>query len=468
MLRKRIITLLLALCCLLGLSGAAMALEVDCDSAYCFSPADFPQEEALAGICILELPDPDTGTLLLGSRVLRSGDILTADQLAQMTFAPLQTEADAEASVTYLPIYDSRVDREATMTISIRGKEDKSPVAEDSVMETYKNLPNEARLKVTDPEGKALTYTVTRQPKRGSVIVREDGSFLYTPKKNKVGVDSFTYTATDPAGNVSREATVTIQIMKPTAQTMYTDTVGADCRFAAEWMKNTGLFVGEQVGGESCFRPDAQVSRGEFLTMVMGVLDIPAEETAVSSAYTDGAPDWLKPYMAAALRSGLLTGIPVSETGVFDAEAPITGAEAAVILQNAMALNVPEETASAQEVSADEATVKEVAAKEVSAKEIVVKDAAVLAVSADGQSFAGTFGLSSDRPSGEMDNAADADAGEENTVPAWAETSLRAMDGAGIVLAANASLTRGEVANILYQVSLLAPTAPGTAIFRVQ
>lgn len=406
MFRNRIVCFCLVLCCLLGLSSAALALEVDCDSAYCFSTDDFSSGEALSGICILELPESASGTVMLGSRVLRAGDILTADQLAQMTFAPLQTQADAMASVTYLPIYDDRVEKEATMTISIRGKEDKAPVAEDSVMETYKNLPNEAMLKVTDPEGAALTFTVTRQPKRGDVIIRDDGSFLYTPKKNKVGVDSFTYTAADPAGNVSREATVTIQIVKPTEAQQYTDTLGKECRFAAEWMRNTGLFVGENIGGESCFRPEAQVSKGAFLTMLVNMLDIPAEEAAVSSVYADEAPDWLKPYLAAAVRSGLLTGIPVSETGAFGYDAPITGAEAAVMLQNALSLSVSGEAAEA--VSAEE------------------------------------------------------------EVPAWAGTALSALESSGIHLSAGEELTRGEVANVLYQVSLIAPTAPGTAVFRIQ
>ena len=65
-------------------------------------------------------------------------------------------------------------------------------------METYKNLPNKGKLKVTEPEGEHMVFTVVRQPKRGQVVINEDGSFEYTPKKNKVGVDSFTYTATDP------------------------------------------------------------------------------------------------------------------------------------------------------------------------------------------------------------------------------------------------------------------------------
>ena len=399
MFRTRIVCAMLAACCLLGVCAGVSALEVECDSTYCFSAEDFSAEEAISGICITGLPDASTGTVMLGSRVLRTGDILAADQLAQMTFSPLQTLEDQDAVVTYLPIYEDRVAPAVTMTIAIRGKEDKAPVAEDSAVETYKNLPNEGRLKVSDPEGQALTFTVTRQPKRGTVEVRENGTFLYTPKKNKVGVDSFTYTATDPAGNVSREATVTIQIMKPTDATQYTDTAGKSFRFAAEWMKNTGLFVGEKIGGALCFNSDKTVSRGEFLAMMVKALNIPVDEKADFTGYTDEVPQWLKPYLAAAMRSGLTAGVQTLETGAFGAHDSITGGEAAVMLQNAMDLTV---------------------------------SAAAL----------------------------------ENAEDSWAAAAVAAMNENGIAITAGDVLTRGQVAEILYQASCLAEEAPGLAMYQ--
>ena len=403
MFRNRIVCLLLALVLTGSLAGAVWAAEVDSDATYCFSSADFSDDEALTGVCITALPEAAVGTVLLGSRVVQPGDILTAEQLALMTFAPLRTQEDVTASVSYLPIYPDHVAQTATMTIAVRGKEDKAPIAEDMVMETYKNLPNEAQLKVMDPEGGAMTYTVVRQPKRGEVILRQDGSFLYTPKKNKVGVDSFTYTATDAAGNVSREATVTIQIIKPTDAAQYTDTIGRDCRFAAEWMRNTGLFVGEKISGEQCFYPDKEVSRGEFLAMVVKVLNIPREAGDISAMSAD-APQWMQPYLAAAVRAGLTTGIPVDESGAFDAEASVTGAEAAVMLQNALDLTAIRET-----------------------------------------------GVT-----------------EEAAVPAWAADALNVLEGYGICLTAGEAVTRGQAANALYRVSALAEEAPGTAVFRVQ
>lgn len=340
MFRSRFVCLLAALACVLSLGVSAAAAEVDCDSVYCFSSSDFSAQDPVIGICITELPQSDAGTVMLGSRVIRAGDILTAEQLAQMTFSPLWTEENQDAVVTYLPIYEDRVAEEATMTIAIHGKEDNAPVAEDSALETYKNLPNEGKLKATDPEGKPLTFTVTRQPKRGTVTVREDGSFTYTPKKNKVGVDSFTFTAADPAGNVSREATVTVQILRPADSSQYTDTANSGCRFTAEWMKNTGIFSGEQVGNARCFSPERAVTRGEFLAMTMRALDIPTEANADYTGFDDPCPAWLKPYLAAAMRSGLVSGYPQEEGAVFKADQAITGAEAAAILRNALDLPV--------------------------------------------------------------------------------------------------------------------------------
>lgn len=335
MFRTRIALVLAAVALMGYLIVPAAGAEVDCGSVYCFSAEDFSGTEEIAGICITDLPQEMAGTLALGSRILRPGDILTAEQVGKMTFTPVPGEEDRELQVGYLPIYENSVGPDTALTLSIRGREDKPPVAEDCAVETYKNLSVTGKLKVSDPEGQPMTFTVTRQPKRGTVELGADGSFTYTPKKNKVGVDSFVFTATDPAGKVSREATVTVTILKATDGTQYTDTKGLSCQFAAEWMKNTGIFVGERLDGNACFQPEKTVTRGEFTAMLVKTLELPKEEVTLTG-YTDDIPQWLRPYVAAAVRSGLTAGLPDQET--FGAEKPITGAEAAVMVQNALGL----------------------------------------------------------------------------------------------------------------------------------
>ncbi len=349
MFQKRIVCLLAAVACMCALVLPGIAAEVDSDTVYCFTSGDFSaSSDPLMGVCITSLPEPASGTVMLGTRIIQPGDILTAQQLTQMTFCPVRSQEDAVATVGYLPIYDDRVEQNAELTISIRGKQDKAPTAKDVTLETYKNVPNEGKLKASDPEKQVLTYTVTRQPRRGDVVVQEDGRFTYTPKKNKVGVDSFTYTATDPAGNVSKEATVTVKILKPTEAALYQDTVGLDCRFEAEWLRNTGLFSGEQVGGQLCFRPEKPVSKGEFTAMLLESLNAPVEQQSAYTELAQDAPQWLRPYLAAAVRSGLLTGL--AET--FEADQPITGQEAAVMLQNA--LDLATETMASEDLSPQE------------------------------------------------------------------------------------------------------------------
>ncbi len=139
---QRFLCLTLAALCILGPAATAAAAEVDCDAVYCFTREDFAQEEALTGVCITGLPDSKAGTVLLGSRVIRSGDILSAGQLSLLSFMPLQTEEDVQATVSYLPIYENRVAPKATVTIAIRGKQDQAPEAIESALESYKNLPN--------------------------------------------------------------------------------------------------------------------------------------------------------------------------------------------------------------------------------------------------------------------------------------------------------------------------------------
>lgn len=324
------------LLCALLLPVTAGAAELDSSGSYCFRAEDFSREE-LSGICLTRVPGQ--GAMKLGSRELRPGDVLTAGQLDSLTFSPGDPETGGDFQIGYLPIFDHSVAEETTLNLSLRGREDKPPVAEDSALETYKNLANTGKLKAHDPEGQQLTFTVTRQPRRGTVELGEDGSFTYTPRHNKVGVDSFTYTAADPAGKVSREATVTVTILRPMDAARYTDTAGQDCCFAAEWMRNTGIFTGEALAGNACFSPEKNVTRGEFVSMLVKTLEIPVEEDVTYTGCTDEVPQWLRPYLAAAVRSGLTAGLPARET--FGAGEEITGGEAAAMI--AAALDLEEE-----------------------------------------------------------------------------------------------------------------------------
>lgn len=303
--------------CLLAVVLCLGALPVCAEEVSCFSEGEMPED--LTGLLLRETPAEG---LMLENRVLRAGDVLTAEQMMAMTYGGSQTELE------YLPIFADGTGEPVVLTI---GKKDSAPVAEDSAIETYRNMPITGKLKVS---GENLTYAVTRPCKRGTVEIGSDGTFTYTPKKNKIGIDSFTYTATNADGKSSREATVTITILKPTDDTQYTDTQELPCRFTAQWLKNTGIFTGETIGENLCFGPEKPVTRGEFVTMLVKALDIPVDDTLRAQGYTDEIPGWLQPFLAAAQRSGLTAALKDKET--FGAEEIIQEQEAVAMIAAAL------------------------------------------------------------------------------------------------------------------------------------
>ena len=60
-----------------------------------------------------------------------------------------------------------------------------------------------------------------------------------------------------------------------------------------------------------------------------------------------------------------------------------------------------------------------------------------------------------------LDLTAETAAAEDDAIPIWAADALNALQEHGISLDPEAVLTRGDAAQVIYQVSRLKPTAPG-------
>lgn len=337
--------------CLLCLSGVAFAADAQVlyHAEYCFTEADFLSEvpESPSGIFVTAVPEAELATIRLGTRVICPGDVLCSEDLSRLRLQPAGTQT-GQAVLCYCPIYGTVLGEPAQVQIRVCSGKNQSPKAENATLETYKNIPNEGKLRGTDPEEGELSFHLADAPKRGTVELQSDGSYVYTPHKNKVGEDSFTFTVTDEAGNESAPATVKISILKPTDAMSFADMEGSLDSFEALWMQQKGLTQGQQIGEVLCFGADESVSRGEFLLMVMELRGIEPAQTAVP-CFVDAREEWLQPYLTAALQAGLIRG-ESSEAGlIFRSNDPITGAEAAVMLQNALQLPVP---ASAQDSDA--------------------------------------------------------------------------------------------------------------------
>lgn len=209
-----------------------------------------------------------------------------------------------------------------------------APEAMNLEIETYRNTAVGGVLTATDPDGECLTYTLTTEPVKGTVELREDGTFTYTPDENKRGKDYFGFKATDASGNDSQEATVIIRIRKQKTTVTYADMAGRPEAYDAACLAEQGVFTGRCVSGQYLFEPEASVSRGEFLAMCLAAHGEQMLEGVMSTGFgdDDAIPAWAKSSVSTARMNGMVFGYSDGKRVVFGAERPITHAEAAVIL----------------------------------------------------------------------------------------------------------------------------------------
>ena len=341
---KSIIRIAALLVCLaaLCLSAAAADGETLYTGEYCFSQSDFSADPSvrLSGIFVTAVPEEAVAAVNLGSRVIRAGDILPQDALDRLRLTPACKE-NCDAVLCYQPICGSALGAPAQFTVRIRSGKNETPKAVRGEFETYKNVSNDGKLTGTDPENGPLTFQLAERPKRGTVKLERDGTYVYTPDKNRVGEDSFSFTVTDDAGNVSQPATVSIRVLKPSEAMTFADVADTD-QYEAMWLCEQGLSGGRKVAGVTCFCPLEPVSRAEFLVMAMELKGIPVDETLTVSGFTDAdeAPAWMQPYLACAMRRGLVSGEATEDGLVFRPNDAVTGQEAAVMLQNLLRLPI--------------------------------------------------------------------------------------------------------------------------------
>ena len=213
-------------------------------------------------------------------------------------------------------------------------------VAENLELTTYRGVSVGGRLTVADAGIEIVGFEITTPPTKGSVELGDDGCFVYTPDEAKKGKDYFGYKAIDAEGRKSQEATVIIKIQKQKTRVTYSDMEGNTSAWAAVALAEEGIFTGENIGGQYVFRPDAELSRAQFLAMCMNA----AGERLIYDAESCGFSDdglvnaWAKPYVATALSRGYISGYESEEGYVFSPDEKISAAEAAVMLDSIMGL----------------------------------------------------------------------------------------------------------------------------------
>ncbi len=88
------------------------------------------------------------------------------------------------------------------------------PVASNGSVSTTENTAVSGTLSASDTDGDTLAFAAVSKPSHGmaSITNASTGAFTYTPASNYTGSDSFTFKATDSAGQVSNTATESVTV----------------------------------------------------------------------------------------------------------------------------------------------------------------------------------------------------------------------------------------------------------------
>lgn len=211
-----------------------------------------------------------------------------------------------------------------------------APEAGDMSITTQRGIAVFESFLAADADGDDIGFEIVKYPSHGSVKVLSDDQFVYLPLSDYTGKDSFVYKAVDVYGSSSSEKTVDIKVSKPAADVYFKDMKNHWAHNSAIKMASTGLMTGEDTDGELYFKPDEDMTRGDFLALSLIMAghekNIPL---ATKTVFADDAviPMNIKSYVQYAYDKGIVSGFDNGDGTVnFESGMPVTRAQAAVII----------------------------------------------------------------------------------------------------------------------------------------
>ncbi|MEJ2792260.1 retention module-containing protein, partial [Iodobacter sp. LRB] len=160
---------------------------------------------------------PITGKLVATDK---DGDPLTFTAKDQPVHGTVTVKPDGSYEYTPAPDYNGKDSftvtvndgKGGTAVITVNVTVDPvndAPVGTNQAITTPEDTPITGKLVATDKDGDPLTFTAKDQPAHGTVTVKPDGSYEYTPAPDYNGKDSFTVTVSDGKGGT---AVITVNV----------------------------------------------------------------------------------------------------------------------------------------------------------------------------------------------------------------------------------------------------------------
>ncbi len=359
--KKRLISFLLAFLFILNTGifvfadigyGLSMSLDILADKSrikkcgvkntvLSFEKSDFDRMLGTGEyVTVNTLPEKALGALFLGDKKITAGQTLTRTAASKMRFEP-KTNVTGQADFTFSD--PANAGKYGVMSIYILEEINLSPIIKEISFDTEKNISYKGYFEAHDPEGDEISFYVANSPRHGTLqlLDEKNGFFMYTPKTDFTGRDTFKIRVKDCYGNRSETVRIIVHINEKMSDTVFSDMTNHWAHTDAAKICDARLISPVSVDGKLHFLPEKTISRGDFLAiaMISAGLEAKVERVSKTSFYDDSdIPINIKSYAEAAKTLGIINGYEENNKILFKSSLPITREEASVIISRILSV----------------------------------------------------------------------------------------------------------------------------------
>ena len=286
-------------------------------------------------ITITKLPPITSATLTKNGQAIPENTIVSISEVTQLSLTPT-TDFLGKVTFSFSVTSGTRVSNEADFTVEYIAVQ-KAPVLSDLYYGTEKNIARELPLYPATYNGH-LRLTIPTPPAHGTLTAKDENyhTVIYTPDRDFVGQDSFTY---QEMGNADNVATVTVTVTEsvtPLPAFAHEDLKNHWVNYSAGNLADRGILHGEMVGGKYYFHPDHKMTRWEYLNYLLasGGFNLDTAETGYADRYEDAQylPEYIRKIAALATQMEILDGVREGEHLYIHPYQELTRAQAATML----------------------------------------------------------------------------------------------------------------------------------------
>ena len=306
-----------------------------------FSAGDFEKVTGNGGyLTILSLPDKGMGRLVFCGNEVKKGLTISRKGISGLVFEP-NTDVTGSASFAFCATPESA--KHAICTVYVLPSKNTAPVGKELAFDTLKNISYKGFFEAHDPDGDGIKFIVSAPPKHGTLMLLDEksGNFMYTPKVDFTGRDTFKFKVCDGYGNMSQAVRAVVHVNEKPTDTVFSDMTNHWAHESAISAFDDKVISAGYDGKNLVFSPEEKVTRGDFLavSMIAAGFEKDVKRCFFTSFCDDeNIPLNIKSYAEAALDLGIVNGYPSDGIPRFESTKYITRKEAAAILSRIVAI----------------------------------------------------------------------------------------------------------------------------------